>query len=78
MTADERVRLLAIAQAIVDRSTAPEARGFDTQAWLEHWLYFPQGALGGCTPSEILCTPGGYETVAKLLGALDAGTPHLG
>lgn len=67
------VRLLALAQDIVDNSTADAARGFDTGRWLGRWLERPQPALGGRTAGELVDTPTGLEAVARLLGAIESG-----
>ena len=67
------VRLLGIAKAIAENSTAPEAVGFDTAKWLGDWIERPQPALGGRKPADMLDTPTGVETVAKLLGAIESG-----
>jgi putative toxin-antitoxin system antitoxin component (TIGR02293 family) len=67
------VRLLALAQDIVDDSTAEAARGFDTGRWLGRWLEEPHRALGGRTAAELVDTPTGLEAVMRLLGALQSG-----
>ena len=66
-------RLLGIAQGIVDRSTAAEARSFDSAKWLGRWLERPQPSLGGRKPGDLLDTPTGIEIVARLLGAIESG-----
>lgn len=66
-------RLLAQAEDIVADSTAPEAASFDTTAWLEHWIQRPQPALGGRKPIDVLDSEGGYESVARVLGAIASG-----
>jgi putative toxin-antitoxin system antitoxin component (TIGR02293 family) len=66
-------RLLGIAREIVENSTAPEAKEFDTAKWLGQWLEKPQPALGGRKPAELIETPTGLEVVAKLLGAIQSG-----
>jgi putative toxin-antitoxin system antitoxin component (TIGR02293 family) len=66
-------RLLGIAQAMAQRSTATEARGFDSAKWLGEWLDIPQPALGGAKPSALIDTPTGVDVVAKLLGAIESG-----
>ena len=66
-------RLLGIAQGIVARSTAAEARGFDSAKWLGQWLERPQPSLGGRKPGDLLDTPTGSEIVARLLGAIESG-----
>ena len=67
------IKLLGIAQDIVQVSTATEAKGFDTLKWLGQWIERPQAALGGRKPSEYLDTPTGVEIVAQLLGAMRSG-----
>lgn len=67
------VRLLGVANAIVAESTAEAARGFDTAKWLGRWIEVPQPALGGRKPADVLDTPAGVDTVAKLLGAIESG-----
>ena len=67
------VRLLSVANAIVANSTADAASDFDTAKWLGRWIEVPQPALGGRRPADVLDTPTGIETVAKLLGAIESG-----
>ena len=67
------VRLLGIAQELVNNSTAAEAADFDAAAWLGEWIERPQPALGGRKPSELLSTPTGLSVVARLLGSLESG-----
>jgi putative toxin-antitoxin system antitoxin component (TIGR02293 family) len=66
-------RLLGIAREIVEGSTAPAARSFDSAKWLGHWLERPQPALGGRKPADLIDTPTGLEIVARLLGAIESG-----
>ncbi|MDP2064608.1 MAG: DUF2384 domain-containing protein [Burkholderiaceae bacterium] len=66
-------RLLAIASEMVEDSTAPEAKKFNTAKWLGQWIERPQPALGGRKPSELLDTPTGVSMVTKLLGAIRSG-----
>lgn len=66
-------RLLGIAKEMVDNSTAPEARDFDSAKWLGQWLEKSQPALGGRKPAELIDTHTGLEVVAKLLGAIESG-----
>ncbi len=66
-------RLLGIAKEIVENSTAPEARDFDSTKWLGQWLEKKQPALGGRRPSELIDTPTGLDVVAKLLGSIESG-----
>jgi putative toxin-antitoxin system antitoxin component (TIGR02293 family) len=67
------LKLLAIAQAVVDDSTAPEAQRFDAGKWLGLWIERPQPALGGRKPADLIATPTGVEVVARLLGAIESG-----
>jgi putative toxin-antitoxin system antitoxin component (TIGR02293 family) len=66
-------KLLGTAKAIVENSTSPEAKGFDSAKWLGQWLERPQPALGGRKPADLIDTPTGVEVVAKLLGAIESG-----
>ncbi len=67
------IRLLGLAQDVVDDSTAAQAKSFDTTKWLAQWLERPQPALGGRKPSELMDTPAGATLVARLLGASRSG-----
>lgn len=67
------IKLLGIAQDIVEDSTAAEAQDFDTVKWLGQWIERPQPALGGKKPADYLDTPSGVEMVAQLLGAMRSG-----
>lgn len=67
------IKLLGIAQDIVQDSTAAEAKNFDTVKWLGQWIERPQPALGGGKPADFLDTPTGVEIVSKLLGAMRSG-----
>lgn len=67
------IKLLGIAQELVDNSTAKEARGFDAAKWLGQWLERPQRALGGDRPADLLDTPTGIDAVARLLGSIGSG-----
>jgi putative toxin-antitoxin system antitoxin component (TIGR02293 family) len=66
-------RLLGMAQAMVEESTAAEARDFDAARWLGGWLERPQPALGGRKPAELVDTPTGLAVVTRLLGAVESG-----
>jgi putative toxin-antitoxin system antitoxin component (TIGR02293 family) len=66
-------KLLGIARALADSSTAREAKGFDSAKWLGQWLERPQPALGGRRAADFLDTPTGVEVVGKLLGAIESG-----
>jgi uncharacterized protein (DUF2384 family) len=68
------VRLLAIAREIIEESTAPEAKDFDAVKWLGQWIEIAQPALGGRRPSELIDTPTGVESVARVLGSLISGS----
>lgn len=67
------IKLLGIAQALVDNSTAEAARGFDAAQWLGQWLERPQQALGGEKPADMLDTPTGIDVVSRLLGSIASG-----
>jgi len=67
------IKLLGIAQDIVDDSTADEARTFDTVKWLGQWIERPQAALGGRKPADYLDTPTGLQIVTQLLGTIRSG-----
>lgn len=67
------IKLLGIAQDIIQDSTAPEAKDFDIVKWLGQWIERPQPALGGRKPADYLDTPTGVEIVANLLGAIRSG-----
>lgn len=67
------VKLLALAQEIMDESTSIEAVNFDTVKWLGQWIVRPQPALGGYKPAELLDSTTGVSMVAKVLGAIRSG-----
>ena len=67
------IKLLGIAQEIVNNSTAPEAKNFDAAKWLGQWIERPQPALGGRKPADLVDTPTGVELVARLLGSIESG-----
>ncbi len=67
------VKLLALAQRIVDNSTSDQALGFDTAHWLGQWLEQPQPALDGLRPADLLDTDTGTQMVHQLLGAVESG-----
>lgn len=66
-------RLVGGAMAMVVASTAAEATGFDTCAWLGEWLEQSNPALGGARPSQLLHTRSGYLAVKRALGAIQSG-----
>lgn len=66
-------RLFRKAQEIVEDSTAHEARGFDTAAWLKRWVLIPQPALCGRPPADLLGSKEGEASVIRVLGALRSG-----
>lgn len=51
----------------------PEARGFDVEQWVGHWIQRPQPALGGLAPAALMDTPAGRASVMRLLGSLQSG-----
>lgn len=67
------IKLLGIAQSIVENSKSPEAKNFDAARWLGHWIERPQPSLGGQKPADLISTPTGVEIVARLLGSIESG-----
>jgi len=67
------IKLLGIAQDVVENSTAPEAKSFDAAKWLGQWIERPQPSLGGRKPADLIDTPTGVEVVARLLGSIESG-----
>jgi uncharacterized protein (DUF2384 family) len=72
-TATAIVKLVDMAQRIVDDSAQPAASGFDVHKWFGAWIDLPQPALDGNKPSDMLDTPSGVAAVARVLGALQSG-----
>ena len=72
-TGTAMARLLATVQAIVENSTAIEAKDFDSAACLAKWLERPQPSLGGSKPSDLIGTPEGADVVVRLLGSIESG-----
>lgn len=66
-------QLLGIAKEIVENSTAPEARDFDSAKWLGQWLERAQPALGGRKPADLIDTAAGLDVVVRLLGSVQSG-----
>lgn len=67
------IKLLGMAQDIVEDSTSDAASNFDTVRWFGQWIERPQPTLGGRKPADYLDTPTGQDIVAKLLGAMCSG-----
>lgn len=67
------IKLLGMAQELVDDSTATEAKGFDAAKWLGLWIETPQSALGGLKPADLIDTPTGVAIVARVLGSIQSG-----
>jgi putative toxin-antitoxin system antitoxin component (TIGR02293 family) len=67
------IKLLGIAQDMVENSTATEAKNFDTAKWLGQWIETPHPALGGHKPADFIDTPTGVAIVARVLGAIQSG-----
>lgn len=67
------IKLLGIAQQIVQNSTSPDAQNFDAAKWLGHWIERPQPSLGGQKPADLIDTPTGVEIVSRLLGSIESG-----
>lgn len=66
------LRLVGLAQNIVEDCGAEEAEPFDVGEWLGRWIQTPQPSLGGLKPADILDTPTGFALSTKLLGALSS------
>jgi putative toxin-antitoxin system antitoxin component (TIGR02293 family) len=67
------IKLLGIAQEIVENSTSPDAKDFDAAKWLGQWIERPQPSLGGRKPADLIDTPTGVEMVARVLGSVESG-----
>lgn len=67
------IKLLGMAQDLVDDSAATEAKGFDAAKWLGLWIETPQPALGGLKPADLIDTPTGVSIVARVLGSIQSG-----
>ena len=67
------IKLLGIAQDLVDNSTASGAIGFDAAKWLGKWIETPQPALDGRKPADYIDTPTGISIVARILGSIQSG-----
>lgn len=67
------VKLIGIAQEMLDNSTSDQAKEFDVVKWFGEWIERPQAALGGGKPAEYLDTPAGIEMVGNLLGSIQSG-----
>lgn len=67
------IKLLGLAQSIVENSKAPQARDFDAARWFGQWIERPQPSLGGRKPADLIDTPTGVEMVARLLGSIESG-----
>lgn len=67
------IKLLGIAQDLVDNSTASGAIGFDAAKWLGKWIETPQPALDGRKPADYIDTPTGVSIVARVLGSIQSG-----
>ena len=65
--------LLAQVQAMVENSTAVEARSFDSAKWLGQWIERPLPALGGRKPIDMLDSSEGLDVVKRLLGSTESG-----
>lgn len=67
------IKLIRVAQEILDDSTSDAAKDFDVVRWLGQWIEQPQPALGGRKPAEYLDTPTGIELVCRVIGAMQSG-----
>ena len=67
------IRLIGVAQDLVNNSTSSHAKDFDAAKWLGKWIELPQPALGGRKPADVMDTPTGIDVVAHLLGSMESG-----
>jgi len=68
------IKLLGLAQNIVENSMALEAKGFDVAKWFGQWIERPQPSLGGRKPADLIDTPTGLKIVARLLGSIESNS----
>jgi len=67
-----RDRLIQQVEALLRESGASEP--FEAAAWMDRWLRRPNHALGGAAPELYLHTPAGEAVLARLIGAMAAGS----
>lgn len=67
-----RQRLIQQVELLLRESGSSEP--FETAAWVDRWLRRPNHALGGSTPEIYLHTPEGEAVLARLIGAMAAGS----
>ena len=67
-----RDRLIQQVEALLRESGATEP--FEAPAWVDRWLRRPNHALGGAAPELYLHTPEGEAVLARLIGAMAAGS----
>jgi hypothetical protein len=67
-----RQRLIQQVELLLRESGATEP--FEAAAWVDRWLRRPNHALGGATPELYLHTPEGEAVLARLIGAMAAGS----
>lgn len=61
------------AEAMLNADGDEIARGFDVFAWLGGWIRYPQRALAGLTPIQMIDTPTGREAITRVVGAIQSG-----
>jgi putative toxin-antitoxin system antitoxin component (TIGR02293 family) len=77
LSPDESERVIGVAklvgqlEAIIVESGEPE--GFDSAAWMSHWLRSPLPALGGARPVELIGTMEGQALVSSALAQVQSG-----
>lgn len=67
------IKLLGIANEIVQDSASSAVKDFDSAKWLGQWIERPQASLGGRKPADYLDAPTGVAIVARVLGAMRSG-----
>lgn len=67
-------KLLALAESIAANSLHPDAENFDSGKWLGQWIEYPQPALGGIKPADLLDTETGGQRVYQVLAAIESGS----
>jgi len=67
-----RDRLIQQVEALLSESGTSEP--FETAAWVDRWLRRSNHALGGAAPELYLHTSAGEAVLARLIGAMAAGS----
>jgi putative toxin-antitoxin system antitoxin component (TIGR02293 family) len=67
------IDLISSAREIAAKSTHPQAKQFDAEAWLGRWLDRAHPALAHQRPGDLIKTPTGAEMVRRTLWAVQTG-----